>query len=719
MEPDSIDPCDTSTVDALRRELNERAAACLSDEDVQMVERAFALAHHAHNGEFRRDGAPFLTHPIRVAIRVAGIRQTATRTFLCGALLHDVLEDAPHRVTRDDILAACDEQVLGLVETLTAPKPSHPFDRTEHNRRKFDQVHSGSREAHLVKLADRIDNVIDACRLATTEGPDFRSRYLADTIAHYVPLSKEAGCAELQTELAIAVQKLEFRVMTETVLNLRTCAAGIELDTTQMTFPLARDDSWKDLASKALSDMRALEGGAIANPDEQRRVGHYWLRTPGLAPDGIGQGIEQGVHDVRNFANVTRAENRFRRFLVIGIGGSALGPQMICDALRKPGITPSLFSLDNTDPDGIQRVFDELGCLDDVMCIVVSKGGGTSETQNGMSVAQTQWSASGLSFRDHAVAVTGAGSRLDKLASEQGWLATFPIEEWVGGRTSLFSPVGLLPAALLGFDIKRLLQGARDMDAGTRDAPATNNPALLIALAWYSAVQLEDRKNLVILPYSDRLVLLTRYLQQLVMESLGKEGHGITVFGNKGSTDQHSYIQQLREGTPDFTAMFLQPLVHSTDWQVNEQDDVAITAGDYLAAFLEGTRQALGEAGRPSIRLCFERVDEYHLGSLIALFERTVGFYASLIKINAYHQPGVEAGKLAAKAMIDLQCRLMSFLREHPRRAIPVSEIAEDVGCDPATAHDVLRRLAASESSDVTASDGILGYSDSRCFSCG
>ena len=389
---------------------------------------------------------------------------------------------------------------------------------------------------------------------------------------------------------------------------------------------------------------------------------------------------------------------------------------MVYDGLRSPGNTPALFTLDNTDPTGMQRVFDDLGSLDDVLCIVVSKGGSTRETQNGMAVTETQFAAAGLNFRDHAVAVTGVGSTLDKLASDQEWVARFPIEDWVGGRTSLFSPVGLLPAALLGFDVDRLLRGARDMDEATRGEIMTQNPAMLMALAWHSAVELSGRGNLVILPYCDRLVLFSRYLQQLVMESLGKDGHGITVYGNKGSSDQHSYIQQLREGTADFTAMFLQPLRQDADWIVEKQGDVSVTVGDYLAAFLDGTQTALHEAGRPSMRLCFEHVDEYHLGALIALFERAVGFYASFIGINAYHQPGVQAGKLAAAAVIDLQETLVSFLDQHQGREVGVSEIAAHTGQDPVIVHDMLRRLAVSKQSGVTSSSELLGYSPSRRF---
>ena len=166
----------------------------------------------------------------------------------------------------------------------------------------------------------------------------------------------------------------------------------------------------------------------------------------------------------------------------------------------------------------------------------------------------------GLDFTQYAVATTGIGSKLEKLAQAEGWLTTFPMYDWIGGRTSELSAVGLLPAALQAIDIRSMLAGAQAMDAATKVADIHQNPAAMLALAWYYAGNGEGEKDMVILPYKDCLLLFSRYLQQLVMESLGKERdldgnvvyQGIAVYGNKGSTDQHAYVQQLREGVPNF-----------------------------------------------------------------------------------------------------------------------------------------------------------------------
>ncbi len=435
---------------------------------------------------------------------------------------------------------------------------------------------------------------------------------------------------------------------------------------------------------QALAAMAALEGGAEANPDERRMVGHYWLRAPALAPNtALRDEIVATVAAVEAFAarvhagEVAPAPGRpFRRLLCVGIGGSALGPMFVADALGAPGadrLAPEF--LDNTDPDGFARTFARLGPhLAETLVVVTSKSGGTPETRNGMLAAAQAFRAAGLDLPRHAVAITQVGSALDRLAVEQGWLARFPMWDWVGGRTSELSAVGLLPAALQGLDVRGLLAGAAAMDVATRAADPLRNPAALLALCWFQATGGVGDKAMVVLPYKDRLLLFSRYLQQLVMESLGKrldlQGHrvdqGLAVYGNKGSTDQHAYVQQLRDGVPDFFATFVRVL---EDGGAPLEVDPGVTAGDYLHGFLLGTRAALAENGRESLTITIPRVDAPRVGALIALFERAVGLYASLIGVNAYHQPGVEAGKKAAGALLALQARVLAALGAAPRDA--------------------------------------------------
>lgn len=486
---------------------------------------------------------------------------------------------------------------------------------------------------------------------------------------------------------------------------------GLALDISRMKFADSFFEQMEPMIQSAFSEMQELEGGAIANRDEGRMVGHYWLRNPSLSPsDDIRQEIEAAIEQILAFSakihnGAISAQNGspFKNVLIIGIGGSALGPQFVADALNSPSDRMKTYFLDNTDPDGIDKVFALLGTsVSQTLTVVISKSGSTKETRNGMLEAKTKYQRAGLDFLQHAVAVTGAGSELDRLAQAEGWLGRFPMWDWVGGRTSVTSAVGLLPAALQGIDITALLEGAKSCDLVTRRPDTRHNPAAVMALMWHYATGGRGTKDLVMLPYKDRLLLFSRYLQQLIMESIGKEldrdgtvvKQGLTVYGNKGSTDQHAYVQQLREGVANFFVTFIEVLKDREGSSLLVEE--GITSGDFLFGFFQGTRTALYENGRESMTITINQVDAYTIGVLIALFERAVGLYASLININAYHQPGVEAGKKAAGTVIALQKAVVELLREEQRSM--TAEAVADLLEKPEVAEMVfaiLRHLAA------------------------
>jgi glucose-6-phosphate isomerase len=212
---------------------------------------------------------------------------------------------------------------------------------------------------------------------------------------------------------------------------------------------------------------------------------------------------------------------------------------------------------------------------------------------------------------------------------------------------------------------------------------------------------------MVILPYKDRLELFSRYLQQLVMESLGKQedrngkrvNQGIAVYGNKGSTDQHAYVQQLRDGVNNFFAVFIEVLkdeaAGTAQWVSGMQVEPRVTCADYLQGFFLGTRSALFENERESITISVREVSATTVGMLIALFERAVSFYASFVNINAYHQPGVEAGKKAAARVLELQQAAMAQL-EGAGAPLSADEVAAKIGSadEGETVYKVLLRLA-------------------------
>jgi glucose-6-phosphate isomerase len=491
-------------------------------------------------------------------------------------------------------------------------------------------------------------------------------------------------------------------------------ALGFALDISRIPFPEDFLAAMEPAMQRAYVEMDALEKGAIANADEQRMVGHYWLRAPQLAPTAeLREEITSTLAAIKDFAaKVHRGEvagpaGKFRELLVIGIGGSALGPQFVSQALGSRGKGRDKLSVrffDNTDPDGMDVVLKQIGRrLRQTLVVVISKSGGTAETRNGMLEAAAAFHAAGLDFAKHAVAVTGADSKLDQTAKKDGWLARFPMWDWVGGRTSELCAVGLLPAALQGIKVDALLAGAAAMDKVTRQKVTAKNPAALLALMWHFATNGHGAKDMVVLPYKDRLLLFSRYLQQLVMESLGKEKdrqgriveQGIAVYGNKGSTDQHAYVQQLREGVKNFFVTFVEVLEDRAGPSLEVEPGV--TSGDFLQGFYLGTRDALSEKDRASVTITLADVSPKSVGALIALYERVVGLYASLIDINAYHQPGVEAGKKAAGAVIALQLKLTAALRQAAGQSLTAEALAQQTGGDPELAFKILEHLAANE----------------------
>ena len=495
-------------------------------------------------------------------------------------------------------------------------------------------------------------------------------------------------------------------------------ALELSLDWSRMSADDAFLERMEPAMERAFAAMEALEKGAVANPDEGRQVGHYWLRAPSLAPDpALGEAIERNVASIKAFAADVHAARirppraaRYTHALSIGIGGSALGPMLVADALGAGATDPmAVRFIDNTDPDGIARVLSGLaGKLPETLVLVISKSGSTPEPRNALLATAAAFGAAGLDFAKQAVAVTGEGSQLHREAA--AWLARFPMWDWVGGRTSETSAVGLLPAALQGIDVDALLSGAAACDEATRSKDARQNPAAMMALMWHHATGGKGAKDLVVLPYKDRLLLLSRYLQQLVMESIGKrldlEGkrvdQGLTVYGNKGSTDQHAYVQQLRDGVPNFFATFIRVLEAGGE---PVEVEPGVSAGDYLHGFLLGTREALADNGRDSMTITIPRVDARTVGALIALFERAVGFYASLVGINAYHQPGVEAGKKAAAAVLALQSKVLAALGSEPRTA---QELAAKAGAPDRveTVFLLLEHLAANERARAAGGQG-------------
>lgn len=453
--------------------------------------------------------------------------------------------------------------------------------------------------------------------------------------------------------------------------GFKTADTGFALDISGMTLPEAAlkalTSGSPSLVERAHAEMEKIEAGEIKNPDEGRQVTHFSDRLTYLESDVF--------REVEAFAEELRTDPSLHNVIVNGIGGSALGPQLLQFAVNGPYWNelgtdtrkgfPRIYFVDNTDSSGLADVKAVVDLARTVV-VSISKSGGTQETKNNLTGLEQAYEAAGLHFADHAVAITMKGSKLDAYARENGWRKIFPMAESIGGRTSETNIVGHVPAALAGIDFAAFVEGAKAMDQVTRSADPHQNPAYQLAICWHVAGNGKGDRNMVVVPYSDRLVLLGKYLQQLVMESLGKEldldgkvvHQGLTVYGNKGGTDAHAYIQQLNDGRDDFFATFIEPLADQEQITVVE----GLTMGDYLHGFKQGLVNALREKGRQVIEIAIEAVNPRALGMLIALYERAVAFYAELIHINAFHQPGVQAYKLASKDVNEVNIKLQQWL---------------------------------------------------------
>ena len=467
--------------------------------------------------------------------------------------------------------------------------------------------------------------------------------------------------------------------------TLNDCSNGFSISFAGMNFTGEQLEALKPRFERALTEMAKLEAGAIKNPDENRKVTHFTDRAEYPASDEF--------REVEEFASRIRSEGKFDAVVVNGIGGSALGPQLMQFAIngpywnemsaekRKNGL--KIYFLDNTDSAGFADLMAVM-VPERTLHLVISKSGGTQETRNNMIAMENFYASRSLKFGDYAVAVTMRDSQLYKHAVESGYLKIFNMADSVGGRTSETAIVGHLPAALTGVDFKRFLDGACTMDRWTRTADPFANPAMMLAAMWYIAGNGKGDRNMVIVPYSDRLVLLSRYLQQLVMESLGKEldldgnvvHQGLNVFGNKGGTDAHAFIQQLNDGRDDFFATFIEVQKDAMDLPIDNNTAM----GDYLHGFFEGLCAALRGKGRQIISISIPQITEFELGQIIALYERTVAVYAEFININAFHQPGVQAYKLAAKDALELRRTVLDYLKNNPGFAGTAAELAAAAG---------------------------------------
>ncbi len=350
----------------------------------------------------------------------------------------------------------------------------------------------------------------------------------------------------------------------------------------------------------------------------------------------------------------------------VGIGGSSLGTEALLRALAHPfhnqlpdraRAGPRVHIVDNADPDTLGALLDLLGRRK-VLLHVVSKSGSTVESAAGFQILRAALTRPGT-LASRCIVTTGAGSLRDYAASAGIPVLDFPDD--VGGRFSVLTPSGLLTPAIAGIDVAGILRGARGFLARVASGALEQNPAALAAAACFRMAQERARPIQVVMPYADALEPFARWSVQLFAESLGKrdaEGRGVgpTPLAARGATDQHSQVQLFVEGPADKLVVFVRVGRTRRRLRIPGGDPApylrGVELGELLRAELEGTRIALAEADRPSLTWELPRLSPEALGQLLVAFELQTAYQAVLHGVNAYDQPGVEAGKVAAYALI-------------------------------------------------------------------
>ncbi len=411
----------------------------------------------------------------------------------------------------------------------------------------------------------------------------------------------------------------------------------------------------------ALLYMKQVEAGKAVNVSEGRKVDHFNIRKgTGLKKSlALWNSIRDAVEKIKTGKVLNEKNKSYTDVIMNGIGGSFLGPLMTLIAKHGSDynfgcrLPLRIHFLSNTDAMSFDTLMRKLNISRTIM-VNISKSGGTAETAGNMEAFNNLLLARKLKPGRHNITVTTPGSPFDLYSRESDFLHIFHMNNETGGRTSVGSAVGMVPAAFAGLDFESFLQGESYMDKLTRRTDVIRNPALVLALVINDVIVREGHKNQIMLGYSDSLKEMAHYFQQLFMESLGKkktiqgrirkEPTGLTIMGGVGTGEQHAFMQQVQEGIRDCFVHFVGFRKRSADFESTK----AGSMGRQLLAFFEGTQRALLENGRDFVSLIFEEQNEFSMGMLVALEERVVTFLGGMWGINPFDQPGVQAGKLSA-----------------------------------------------------------------------
>jgi len=371
--------------------------------------------------------------------------------------------------------------------------------------------------------------------------------------------------------------------------------------------------------------------------------------------------------------------HKFDNFVVLGIGGSTLGGIALHTSLNHifynqlskelRNSRPKIFFLDNIDPNFISSIFDVID-LEKTCFNVISKSGGTAETaaQFLIFLHELKNSLGPKKYRDHIITTTDPEKGILREITENEGFVNFPIPGGVGGRFSVFTPVGLLPATVTGIDIKQLLDGAALMDKKCRNKNVWENPAYLNAIFHYLFDMKKSKNISVMLPYSNSLKDIADWYRQLWAESLGKKYNnkgevvhtGQTPVKALGVTDQHSQLQLYIEGPNDKVITFLSIEKYQSKvgipLEYENIKDISYLSGHSLNELIRAERDAtelsLTKNLKPNCNIVFPEINEFTVGQILFMLEVQTAFAGGLYHINAFDQPGVEEGKLFAYGIL-------------------------------------------------------------------
>ena len=376
---------------------------------------------------------------------------------------------------------------------------------------------------------------------------------------------------------------------------------------------------------------------------------------------------ENMISKIKSYTEKIISEEKYEHLLVFGIGGSTLGAQALTDAVNSPlwnrlskGKRKGYLTIDfidNLDPQIIRNILSRLK-LSKTLFLVISKGGDTIETILPMLIAKEWFGGEKGNFYSQCVFITTEGRGLLFDLAKKNNVPVFSIPEGVGGRYSVFSPVGLLPASLCGLNLDEIKAGLVDADTMCQEQDLKNNISVLISLCSFFSYQ--NGKNIfVLMPYSTCLRRFADWFVQLFSESLGKQGKGPTPVLAIGASDQHAQMQLFNEGPNDKLICFLKINKHKRDVQIpdytSEDERFKLygggghKVGQVLNTELDSTRRALTERSRANLLITLPELDEYYLSKLMYVFQVSVAISGHLLGVNPFDQPSVELAKKYTK----------------------------------------------------------------------